>query len=251
MAERPTDFCACCTVQFSRSEREARERPARESTDRAGRRTPLRKARRLSYRRATRRVKESAISFRRPQRGRSWKALNHRPVDWFSDRSGTRRTSKQGGSDLLAAKEQPMLFDHVDLRVSDLSKVRTALRRLVPGDGLQPHRRGSRTRICYYRPGERPLGAVFGPGPRPQPPSERNPHRLTGRRPCRGRPLRRPRASRPAQRPSSRPTSAQSIRRSTTRRSSKMPTATSFEICYPRVQLSGHHFTGRSTRQPS
>jgi predicted lactoylglutathione lyase len=62
---------------------------------------------------------------------------------------------------LKRQKEQPMLFDHVDLRVSDLSKVRRLYDALLPAMGFSRIVEDPQT-ICYYRPGEDRFEPFFG-----------------------------------------------------------------------------------------
>ena len=63
-----------------------------------------------------------------------------------------------------------MLFDHVDLRVSDLSKVRPLYDALLPAMGFSRVAEDADS-ICYYQPGEDRSVPFFGldldPGHRP------------------------------------------------------------------------------------
>jgi catechol 2,3-dioxygenase-like lactoylglutathione lyase family enzyme len=54
-----------------------------------------------------------------------------------------------------------MLFDHVDLRVSDFSKVRQLYDALLPAMGFARIAEDSDS-ICYYRPGEERSAPFFG-----------------------------------------------------------------------------------------
>jgi catechol 2,3-dioxygenase-like lactoylglutathione lyase family enzyme len=54
-----------------------------------------------------------------------------------------------------------MLFDHVDLRVSDLAKARRLYDALLPAMGFSRIAEDATT-ICYYRPGEDRSAPFFG-----------------------------------------------------------------------------------------
>jgi catechol 2,3-dioxygenase-like lactoylglutathione lyase family enzyme len=54
-----------------------------------------------------------------------------------------------------------MLFDHVDLRVSDFAKVRTLYDALLPAMGFSQISEDGET-VCYYRPAEPREAAFFG-----------------------------------------------------------------------------------------
>jgi catechol 2,3-dioxygenase-like lactoylglutathione lyase family enzyme len=54
-----------------------------------------------------------------------------------------------------------MLFDHVDLRVSDFRKVRTLYDTLLPAMGFSVVAEDDET-ICYYRPGRDRTTPFFG-----------------------------------------------------------------------------------------
>jgi catechol 2,3-dioxygenase-like lactoylglutathione lyase family enzyme len=87
--------------------------------------------------------------------------MTTRPVDWFqpADQAGAEPT--QPGTAGLRQKEQPMLFDHVDLRVSDLGKVRGLYDALLPAMGFSRIAQDA-DNICYYRPGEDRSAPFFG-----------------------------------------------------------------------------------------
>ena len=54
-----------------------------------------------------------------------------------------------------------MLFDHLDLRVSDLAKARPLYDALLPAMGYS-HLVAGQDSICYYRPGTERQSAFFG-----------------------------------------------------------------------------------------
>ena len=54
-----------------------------------------------------------------------------------------------------------MLFDHVDLRVSDFAKVRALYDALLPAMGYSRISEDAQT-ICYYHPGDSRAKAFFG-----------------------------------------------------------------------------------------
>jgi catechol 2,3-dioxygenase-like lactoylglutathione lyase family enzyme len=97
----------------------------------------------------------------RPRTRPLLETITTRPVDWFQLTHQAGADPSQAGLPGLRQKEQPMLFDHVDLRVSDLGRVRGLYDTLLPAMGFSRIAEDADS-VCYYCPGEDRSAPFFG-----------------------------------------------------------------------------------------